>query len=107
MRRSLLLLPLAALLQAMPLAAAAPRTHVVVIDAMKFGPVPATLRAGDTIVWDNRDVLKHTATARDGSFDLRLQPGKKGRTVLRKAGNLAIWCIYHPMMRTTLRVAAS
>jgi hypothetical protein len=27
--------------------------------------------------------------------------------VLSKTGNLAIYCIYHPMMRTTLRVAAS
>ena len=105
MRRSLLLLPLAALLQAMPLAAAAPRTHVVVIDKMKFGAVPATLRAGDTIVWDNRDVFKHTATARDGSFNVDLPPNAKARTVIRSAGAVPFYCIYHPGMTGVLEVA--
>jgi len=85
----------------------APREFVVVMDNMNFGRLPAGAKVGDVIVWDNRDTVQHSATARDGSFDVRLQPGKKGRTVLRKAGSLAIYCIYHPMMRATLRVAAS
>jgi len=84
-----------------------PRQFTVVMDNMDFGSVPKEAKVGDVIIWDNRDTVQHTATARDGSFDVRLQPGKKGRTVLRKAGNLAIYCIYHPMMRTTLKVAAS
>ena len=76
------------------------------MDAMNFGSMPKDARVGDVIIWENRDTVQHTATARDGSFDVRLQPGEKGRTVLKTAGNLAIYCIYHPMMRTTLRVAA-
>ena len=84
----------------------APREIVVVMDNMNFGRLPADAKVGDVIVWDNRDTVQHTATARDGSFDVRLQPGKKGRTVLSKAGNIAIYCIYHPMMRATLKVAA-
>ena len=84
-----------------------PRQITVVMDNMDFvGSMPKDARVGDVIIWDNRDTVQHTATARDGSFDVRLQPGEKGRTVLRKAGNLAIYCIYHPMMRTTLTVAA-
>ena len=83
-----------------------PREIVVVMDNMDFGRLPTDAKVGDVIIWDNRDTVQHTATARDGSFDVRLQPGKKGRTVLRKAGNIAIWCIYHPMMRGTLSVAA-
>jgi len=85
----------------------APREIVVRMDNMNFGRLPADARVGDVIVWDNRDTVQHTATARDGSFDVRLQPGQKGRTVLRKAGSIAIYCIYHPMMRATLKVAAS
>jgi plastocyanin len=85
----------------------APREIVVVMDNMTFGRLPSDAKVGDLIVWDNRDTVQHTATARDGSFDVRLQPGKKGRTVLRRAGDLAIYCIYHPMMRATLKVAAS
>jgi plastocyanin len=85
----------------------APREIVVVMDNMNFGRLPGDAKVGDVIIWDNRDTVQHTATARDGSFDVRLQPGKKGRTVLRKAGSIAIYCIYHPMMRATLKVAAS
>jgi plastocyanin len=88
-------------------AQSAPREIVVVMDNMNFGRLPSDAKVGDVIVWDNRDTVQHTATARDGSFDVRLQPGKKGRTVLRSAGNIAIYCIYHPMMRATLKVAAS
>jgi plastocyanin len=88
-------------------AQSAPREIVVVMDNMNFGRLPSDAKVGDVIVWDNRDTVQHTATARDGSFDVRLQPGMKGRTVLRSAGNIAIYCIYHPMMRATLKVAAS
>ena len=83
------------------------RAFTVIMDNMVFGKMPGDAKVGDVIVWDNRDTVQHTATARDGSFDVRLQPGKKARTVLKKAGNLAVWCIYHPMMRTTLKVAAA
>lgn len=94
---------LAALLPA-PLGAAAPRTHVVVIDKMKFGPVPQ-LHVGDTIVWVNRDILKHTATARDGSFNIDLPAGAKAQMRVTKAGAIAFYCRYHPGMRGTLAVA--
>ena len=88
-------------------AQSAAREHVVVMNNMVFGRLPADAKVGDVIVWDNRDTVQHTATARDGTFDVRLQPGQKGRTVLRKAGNIAILCTYHPMMRATLKVAAA
>jgi plastocyanin len=98
---------LAALGASLPVEAQnAPRELVVVMDSMNFGRLPTDAKVGDVIVWDNRDTVQHTATARDGSFDVRLQPGQKGRTTLRKAGNLAILCTYHPMMRATLKVAA-
>jgi plastocyanin len=100
---------LAVVVSAMPAGAqeAGPREFIVTMDNMVFGRMPTGAKVGDTIIWVNNDTVQHTATARDGSFDVRLQPGKRGRTVLSKAGNLAIYCIYHPMMRTTLRVAAS
>ena len=84
----------------------APREIVVIMDNMDFGRLPSDAKVGDVIIWDNRDTVQHTATDRAGSFDVRLQPGQKGRTVLRKAGNIALYCIYHPMMRGTLKVAA-
>ena len=86
-------------------AAAAPKTYVVMIDKMKFGAVPANLKAGDVLVWDNRDMFRHTATAKDGSFNVDLPAGAKGKTVLRKPGTLAFSCRYHPGMKGVLKVS--
>jgi plastocyanin len=86
-------------------AAAAPRVHVIVIviDKMAYGPMPADVRAGDIIEWVNHDILEHSATARDGSFDVDLKPGASMR---RKAtaGSVAFFCKFHPTMTATLVV---
>ena len=95
----------ALLLCAVPaVATAAPHSYTVVIDKLKFGPLPAQLHKGDTIVWANKDMFRHTATAADHSFDVDLMPGKSGRTVLSKAGKIAFVCRYHPNMRGVLVV---
>ncbi|MBS0503509.1 MAG: hypothetical protein JSS55_06835 [Proteobacteria bacterium] len=87
--------------------AAAPlpaKTYTVVIDKMKFGPVPAALRIGDTIQWVNRDIFQHSATARDGSFNVDLPAGKSGATVLKRAGQVRFYCKYHPGMTGLLAI---
>lgn len=86
-------------------AAAAPKTYVVVIDKMKFGPVPAKLRKGDRIVWLNRDMFRHTATAANKSFDVDLPPNSKATTVVGSMGAIPVTCRYHPGMRTMLKVS--
>ena len=98
----------AALLLSLALASpaiAAPKVHVVVMDKLKFGPVPAGLHVGDTIRWVNKDLFRHTATDRDGSFNVDLQPGASGTTKLTKAGMIAFFCRYHPGMTGKLAVA--
>jgi plastocyanin len=85
-------------------ATAAPRTYTVVIDGMTFGPVPPVLRIGDKIIWVNRDIFEHTATASDGSFDVDLKPGARASTVVKSAGSIAFICRYHPGMRGVLKV---
>ena len=106
MRFHVLPIALAVLLLPTPPATAAPRTHTVVIDAMKFGPMPAGVRPGDRIVWINKDLFRHTATAKDGSFNVDLMPGAQAASVVRKAGAIPIFCRYHPGMRTVLKVSA-
>jgi plastocyanin len=86
-------------------AAAATTVHTIIIDKMKFGPAPAGLRSGDTIIWVNRDMFKHSATARDKSFNVDLPPKSSGKTVIRHAGTIAFYCIYHPGMAGSLSVA--
>lgn len=85
-------------------AAATPHTYVVVVDKLKFGPLPAGLRKGDAIVWDNRDMLRHSATASDHSFDADLPPGAKVKILLRSSGSIPFVCRYHPGMRGILVV---
>ena len=95
----------AALLLVVPApAAAAAHSYTVVIDKMKFGPLPSGLRKGDTIVWVNRDFLRHTATAADHSFDVDLPAGAKGSTVIKRNGAIPFTCRFHPGMRGVLQV---
>lgn len=93
-----LLLPCAAA------ATAAPHSYTVVIDKLKFGPLPAQLRKGDSIIWVNKDLFRHTATAADHSFDVDLMPGKAAKMVLTKSGTIPFICRYHPNMRGVLQV---
>lgn len=79
-----------------------PHNYTVVIDRMQFGAVPAGLRVGDSILWVNRDLFRHTATAADRSFDIDLPPGKSAKTTLRKPGVIAVSCKFHPGMKARL-----
>lgn len=85
-------------------AASPGKTYVVTMTNMSFGGLPAQAKVGDTIIWNNNDTVQHSATARDGSFDYRLQPGQKARTVLKKKGTLRVDCIYHPTMRGSMKI---
>lgn len=85
-------------------AQAAPKVHTIVMNKMSFGPAPAGLTAGDVILWVNKDMFRHTATARDKSFDVDLAAGKSARTVVRKLGMISYFCRYHPGMKGQLAV---
>ena len=39
-----------------------PKTDTVVISAMKFNPAEITVHTGDTIVWQNNDLVLHCVT---------------------------------------------
>ena len=107
MRRPIALAALA-LAGALPATAAPPahRDVTIAIAAMHFGPAPAGLRIGDTIIWVNRDIVAHSATARDRSFDVTIQPRQSVRVTLRRAGSIAFYCRFHPAMQGVLTVAA-
>ena len=93
-----------ALLLAASPAAAAPRTFTIGIDKLKFGPTPAELHKGDAIIWENHDILRHSATAANRSFDVDLPPGAKVKMVVRATGAVPFTCKYHPGMRGVLTV---
>lgn len=85
-------------------AAPAHRTVQVTIDKLSFGTVPAGLKVGDTVVWINRDLFRHSATA-PGHFNIDLPPGIRRRMLLTQSGTFAFTCRYHPGMKGLLKVA--
>jgi plastocyanin len=85
-------------------AMAAAREVTVPIANMRYGEIPADLKVGDTIVWQNRDSVPHTVTARDKSFDVRISPHQNARMTLNASGSIPFYCIFHVQMRGTLNV---
>ena len=81
-------------------------SYTVAVANMSYGQVPAGLKVGDTLTWVNHDTVPHTVTARDHSFDLRVNPGQSARMTLTQAGSFPFYCIYHATMRGVLKVAA-
>ena len=86
-------------------ASAKPAAHTatIVVDKLAFGAAPSNLRVGDTVVWANRDLFRHSATA-TGHFDVDLPPGANRRMVLRRAGVFPFMCKFHPGMKGVLKV---
>jgi plastocyanin len=80
------------------------QVHRLLLAGMAFGPAPAGLAVGDVIEWVNQDIFEHTATARDGQFDVDLKPKTNAQTVLRKAGTIDVYCRFHPGMTLQLKV---
>ncbi len=82
------------------------RTYTVTVNQLAFAPKVITAQVGDTIVWDNKDILRHSATAADASFDLDLPPGAVARTILKTPGAIKYACKYHPNMTGEINVAS-
>lgn len=85
-------------------AAPAPCVYTVPIAKMKFGAVPIGARAGDTAMWVNPHMIRHTAFARNGSFNIDLPSGNIGKTMLKRARAIAFYCVHYPGITRTLNV---
>ena len=79
-------------------------TIEISMENLVIAPAQATARVGDTIEWVNKDIFAHTATARNGDFDVTLPPKKTATLVLKKAGTVDYYCRFHPNMKATLTV---
>lgn len=84
--------------------ACAAKTIRVDATGIAFAPANVAAQVGDTVVWTNKDFVAHTATARDGAWDVTLPPHKSGQVVLKKAGTIEYYCRYHPTMKGEIRV---
>lgn len=80
-------------------------THTVIIKAMKYQPDQLEAKAGDRVEWKNDDIVAHTVTARDHSFDSgKIVPGKSWSTVVKSPGTIDYGCVPHPNMKGKLVV---
>lgn len=82
----------------LPLAAES-TTHAVKMERVAFAPPDITVHVGDTVEWDNGDIVAHTATSKEAGFDVNLLPGRRGSTVIKAAGIFTYICRYHPNMK--------
>lgn len=83
-----------------------PTAHVVEIRGMAFHPAVLEVARGDTVVWINRDMYAHTATATGArGWDTgMLTEGQEAREVVRRAGTTRYICTLHATMEGTLTV---
>ena len=80
-------------------------TRTVTIEAVQFVPDTIAVRAGDTVLWVNKDPFPHTVTSKEGGFDSHeIAPGKSWRYQARKTGVFRYLCTLHTTMKATLRV---
>ena len=104
MRRGCNLPVVAALLFGTMAAPARAETIQITMTNLVIAPSEVSARVGDTIEWINKDVLVHTATARNGDFDVTLPPKKTVSLVLKKSGTVDYYCRFHPNMKASLDV---
>ncbi|OPY98713.1 amicyanin [Bradyrhizobium sacchari] len=79
-------------------------TIEITMENLVIAPADVSAKVGDTITWVNKDVFAHTATAKNGDFDVTLPPKKSATSVLKKAGTVEYYCRYHPNMKATLKI---
>src|ERR1700748_876237 len=75
------------------------------METLVIAPAEATAKVGDTIELINKDIFAHTATARNGDFDVTMPPKKTVTFVLKKAGTVEYYCRFHPNMKATITIA--
>lgn len=76
----------------------------VVIADLEFEPSIVTVRIGDTVTWINKDIVEHTATSRDGVFDVATPKSRPAHWRAQTVGEFSYYCRLHPNMTGTIRV---
>ena len=79
--------------------------HQIVINVFKFEPALLKLKVGDSISWLNKDIVPHTATASDGSWDTgEILTNQSKLITFVKGSTSSYYCFYHPMMKGKLEI---
>jgi len=81
------------------------REHVVEITGFTFVPETIDVNPGDTITWVNRDLVPHTATSKDGSWDTgTLNQDESKSLVVSQKMTSAYHCRFHANMAGSIAI---
>jgi plastocyanin len=81
------------------------RVYRVEIKGMAYALPELMVAPGDTVVWVNRDIVPHTATADARQFDSgSVSPSAEWSFVARERGRIPYTCTFHPTMKGVLVV---
>jgi plastocyanin len=70
-----------------------------------FDPPAIEVKAGETLMWTNGDVVPHTATAATKAWDSgQMAPGRSYTVTLTKPGTYDYACSIHPFMHAKVVV---
>lgn len=82
-------------------------SHQVGIRRSAYDPEIISIKAGDTVVWTNHDIVPHTASDLDIEWDTgSLARGESGSITFEAAGTYEYFCIFHPHMTGKVMVQA-
>jgi len=79
-------------------ASPADSTQSILMKGIAFEPKQVTVHVGDRLEWTNQDIVAHTATAKDKSWDVNVPTGRNGRRVMKAPGRFDYICRYHTSM---------
>jgi plastocyanin len=105
MGRRPFVLSLAALFVVVATGSAGAEVIQIKMAQIAYAPAQVSARVGDTVEWVNSDIVAHTATARNGSWDVMVGPDAKGSVVLKSAGTIDYYCRFHPNMTGSITVS--
>jgi plastocyanin len=105
MRRTLSAAPVTALLLVIGLRSAEAAAIEIKMAEVAYAPAQVSAHVGDTVEWTNKDIVAHTATARNGAWDVMVVPNAKGSVVLKSVGTIEYYCRLHPNMVGSITVS--
>ncbi len=84
------------------------KQHTIEIHKFKFSQPELDVKVGDEVTWINMDIVPHTATALDKSWDSgRLKKGESFTLKITDKTSLDYFCLYHRQMKAKLIQSSS
>lgn len=79
-----------------------PKTDTIIIHQMQFDPAGIYVKAGDTVVWKNNDIVTHNITEETSKewTSSALPAGQSWKMVVEKSADY--FCSLHPVMKGKL-----